>query len=101
MLPEKIGQLFVMGYEEPYAHIKINKALSGMSGKIIECRWHEDKWDFMRQRVDKSYPNHITTAIGKFVILKISNLVYLYTLTKIKTLNNQIIEFILISFDHF
>ena len=73
MLPEKVGELYVLGYEPPYAFIKINKALSGMNGKIIECRWHEDKWDFMRQRVDKSYPNHITTAIGKLDKLTVFN----------------------------
>jgi hypothetical protein len=65
MLTEKVGELYVTGYEQPYALIKINKVLSGMHNKIIECRWHEDKWDFMRERVDKTTPNHITTAVGK------------------------------------
>ncbi len=67
MLAEKIGELYVLGYDQPYSHIKINKTLSGMHNKIIECRWHEDKWDFMRERVDKTAPNHITTAIGEFI----------------------------------
>lgn len=64
MMGEKVGELFVTGYDQPYSHIKVNKKISGMHNKIIECRWHEDKWDFMRERVDKTYPNHITTAIA-------------------------------------
>lgn len=68
MMGEKIGELFVTGYDQPYSHIKVNKKISGMHNKIIECRWHEDKWDFMRERVDKTYPNHITTAIGIIII---------------------------------
>jgi mRNA-capping enzyme len=44
--------------------MKITKAIRGLHNKIIECRWHDNKWDFMRERVDKSYPNHFTTAMG-------------------------------------
>ena len=68
MLNEKIGELYVGGYDQPYSHIKVTKSISGMHNKIIECRWHEDKWDFMRERTDKTTPNHITTAIGIFFI---------------------------------
>lgn len=64
MLTEKVGELYVTGYDQPYSHIKINRTLSGMHNKIIECRWHEDKWDYMRERVDKTQPNHITTAMA-------------------------------------
>ena len=64
MLPEKIGLLYVNGYDQPYSSMK-GKGMSAYDNKIIECRWHENKWDFMRERVDKSYPNHYTTAIGK------------------------------------
>ena len=64
MLKEKVGELYVNGYEPPFARIKINKALAGLHNKIIECRWGNDKWEFMRERLDKSYPNHMSTAIG-------------------------------------
>lgn len=62
MLPEKIGELYVTGYDQPFARIKINRTLSNLHNRIIECRWWENKWDFMRERTDKSTPNHITTA---------------------------------------
>jgi mRNA-capping enzyme len=52
--------------------MKITKAIKGLHNKIIECRWHENKWDFMRERVDKSYPNHYTTAMGNFFFLRMN-----------------------------
>lgn len=64
MLPEKIGELFVTGYEKPFAVIKITKTLSSLHNRIIECRWWEGRWDYMRERTDKSTPNHITTAMA-------------------------------------
>lgn len=64
LLTERIGELYVNGYDQPYAYIKVTKTIGGMHNKIIECRWHEDKWDFMRERIDKTTPNHITTAIA-------------------------------------
>ena len=66
MLSERVGELHVLGYDFPYSRIKINKTLSGMHNKIIECRWHEDKWDYMRERIDKTMPNHISTAMGSY-----------------------------------
>ncbi len=64
-LPEKKGYLYVTGYDQPFSSMKITRAISGLHGKIIECRWNNDKWEFMRERVDKSYPNHYNTAMGK------------------------------------
>lgn len=40
-----------------------------LDNKIIECRWFEGRWDFMRERFDKSYPNHMNTAMGNYFIL--------------------------------
>jgi mRNA-capping enzyme len=64
MLPEKTGYLYVMGYDPPFSTIKVTKSIMNLDEKIIECRWHNNSWDFMRERVDKSYPNHYTTAMG-------------------------------------
>ncbi len=64
MLSEKIGYLYVIGYDQPYSTIKVTKAISSLDNKIIECRWNENKWEFMRERLDKSYPNHYNTANG-------------------------------------
>ena len=66
LLTERIGELYVTAYDQPYAYTKVTKTIGGMHNKIIESRWHEDKWDFMRERIDKTTPNHITTAIGTF-----------------------------------
>ena len=66
-LPEKIGYLYVTGFEQPFSTMKVTKAISGLNQKIIECRWGENnQWEFMRERLDKSYPNHYNTATGIF-----------------------------------
>ena len=63
-LTKKIGYLYVTGYDVPFSSMKMTRAIKDMHNKIIECRWFEEKWDFMRERVDKSYPNHYNTAMG-------------------------------------
>jgi len=49
--------------------MEVTRSVSGLHNKIIECRWYEDKWDFMRERLDKSYPNHYNTAMGTFILV--------------------------------
>lgn len=66
MLPEKKGYLYVTGFDPPYSSIKLTKSIANLNNKIIECRWFNNQWDFMRERVDKSYPNHVNTANGNF-----------------------------------
>ncbi|CAF0976501.1 unnamed protein product [Brachionus calyciflorus] len=63
-LPEKIGYLYVNGFDKPFSNMKVTKAMRDLNGKIIECRWWENRWDFMRERTDKSYPNHYNTAMA-------------------------------------
>ena len=67
-LDEKVGELYVTGYDLPFSKIKITRQIKDLHGKIIECRWAVDekgnRWEFMRERVDKSYPNHVSTAKG-------------------------------------
>jgi mRNA-capping enzyme len=63
-LPEKIGELYVLGYDKPFSQIKVNKHLGKLHQKIIECSWGPQGWEFMRERLDKSYPNHYTTAVA-------------------------------------
>lgn len=64
MLTEKIGFLYVIGYDQPYSTIKVTKSISHLNNRIIECKWNENRWEFMRERLDKSYPNHYNTANG-------------------------------------
>lgn len=72
MLPVKIGELYVNGFDGPFSTIQpLNKTLRALDGKIIECRWFQERWDFMRERVDKSYPNHYNTAMGNLATIKI------------------------------
>lgn len=65
ILPRKIGQLFVGQLERPFAHIKYSKNLKELNNKIIECRFENNQWIYMRERTDKSYPNSYTTATGE------------------------------------
>lgn len=41
------------------------KELKQYDNKIIECTFANNTWVFMRQRVDKSFPNSYETAMGK------------------------------------
>ena len=45
----------------------MSKEMRQYDQKIIECTYDpkQNKWDFLRVREDKSFPNHITTANGK------------------------------------
>jgi mRNA-capping enzyme len=65
-LPEdcEIGELYVGGYDQPFNTIKVNKTLRALNGRIIECKWEENQWKFMRERTDKSYPNAARTAVS-------------------------------------
>lgn len=38
--------------------------MKDMNGKIIECKFENNSWVFMRERTDKSFPNSFTTAKG-------------------------------------
>ncbi len=52
------------GYDLPYGKIKVNKTLRDLNGRIIECKWENNEWKFMRERTDKSYPNALRTAVS-------------------------------------
>lgn len=64
-----------LGYAYPYVGIlltndnckfaelaKCTKMLKALDGKIIECKLENNKWVFMRERTDKSFPNSRQTA---------------------------------------
>merc|ERR1712241_508755 len=42
----------------------LTKQLKELNNKIIECKWEDNQWVFMRERTDKSFPNGYNTAIG-------------------------------------
>lgn len=62
LLPTKIGFLYVGGMNEAFDRIKVTKPLRQMDKKIIECKWENGQWVFMRERTDKSFPNSYKTA---------------------------------------
>lgn len=70
ILHRKIGQLFVGGLDRPFAQIQYTKALKDLNNKIIECKFDNNRWVLMRQRVDKSYPNSYSTAIAVWNSIK-------------------------------
>ncbi|MEQ2165588.1 hypothetical protein GOODEAATRI_018514, partial [Goodea atripinnis] len=45
------------------------KELKQYDNKIIECTFADNSWVFMRQRVDKSFPNSYDTAMGEPLLL--------------------------------
>lgn len=62
ILPRKIGQLFVGGLDVPFDQIKITKVTKDLNNKIVECKFENGHWVFMRERTDKSFPNSYKTA---------------------------------------
>ena len=66
MVPELVGNLYVNHLDTPFATMKVNKNLRQYDNKIIECNLVNGRWNFMRERTDKSFPNAFATAEGKF-----------------------------------
>ena len=64
MLPRTVGQLFVGGLDRPFSEMKVKGEVKNLNNKIIECKWENNGWVFMRERTDKSFPNGYNTAMG-------------------------------------
>ena len=64
MLPRTVGQLYVGGLDRPFAEMKVKGEVKNLNNKIIECKWENNQWVFMRERTDKSFPNGYNTAVG-------------------------------------
>jgi len=64
ILPRSIGMLYVGGPNVPFSQMKVTKDIKEMNNKIIECKWENNQWVFMRERTDKSFPNGLNTAKG-------------------------------------
>ena len=50
--------------DTPFSQMKVKGELKNMNNKIIECKWEDNQWVFMRERTDKSFPNGYKTAMG-------------------------------------
>ncbi|XP_076874287.1 mRNA-capping enzyme [Brachyhypopomus gauderio] len=64
LIPQTVGLLYVGSYDVPFAQMKVSKELKQYDNKIIECTFHNNSWVFMRQRIDKSFPNSYDTAMA-------------------------------------
>ncbi|XP_064412309.1 mRNA-capping enzyme isoform X2 [Latimeria chalumnae] len=64
LLTQTVGLLYVGSYDRPFAQMKISKDLKQYDNKIIECKFENNSWVFMRQRIDKSFPNSYDTAMA-------------------------------------
>ncbi|XP_060092942.1 mRNA-capping enzyme isoform X2 [Heteronotia binoei] len=64
LLPQNVGLLYVGSLDRPFAQIKVTKDLKQYDNKIIECKFENNSWVFMRQRIDKSFPNAYSTAMA-------------------------------------
>ncbi|XP_070781922.1 mRNA-capping enzyme isoform X2 [Enoplosus armatus] len=64
LLPQTVGLLYVGNYDRPFAKMRATKELKQYDNKIIECTFASNSWVFMRQRVDKSFPNSYDTAMA-------------------------------------
>uniref|UniRef100_A0A1L8DGW7 mRNA-capping enzyme n=1 Tax=Nyssomyia neivai TaxID=330878 RepID=A0A1L8DGW7_9DIPT len=64
ILKRKIGLLYVGQLTAHFATIKYTKALKDLDNKIIECKFENNMWVFMRERTDKSFPNSYNTAVN-------------------------------------
>ncbi|XP_061479287.1 mRNA-capping enzyme isoform X4 [Rhineura floridana] len=64
LLPQSVGLLYVGSLDRPFAQIKLTKDLKQYDNKIIECKFENNSWVFMRQRIDKSFPNAYNTAMA-------------------------------------
>lgn len=66
ILKTKRAYLYVTGLDKPFSEMKFSKDLKELDKKIIECCFDPsiNSWKFMRERTDKSFPNHYSTAIA-------------------------------------
>ncbi|XP_014662100.1 PREDICTED: mRNA-capping enzyme-like [Priapulus caudatus] len=64
LLKQKVACLYVGGLDTPMAQMKLTKELKELDNKILECKFENNSWKFLRQRTDKSFPNAYSTAMG-------------------------------------
>lgn len=62
IVSKKVGQLFVGQLDRHFGVIRFTKEIKDLHNKIIECKYEDNQWKFMRERTDKSFPNSYKTA---------------------------------------
>jgi mRNA-capping enzyme len=66
MVKIEVGDLYVGGMAYPFDTMKANKTLKELDDKIIECRFQDNRWVFMRERTDRSFPDSVATALREW-----------------------------------
>ncbi|XP_059617367.1 mRNA-capping enzyme-like [Phlebotomus argentipes] len=56
--------LYVTQHKGPFAEMRYSRTIRHFNNKIIECKFENNAWVFMRERTDKSFPNSFNTAQG-------------------------------------
>lgn len=64
IISKKVGYLYVGGKNDPFSRMPSIKNIKEYDNKIIECKFEDGKWVFMRERTDKSFPNSYKTAMS-------------------------------------
>merc|ERR1712190_619431 len=65
-ISKKVGFLYSGGEQNPVSQLPMNAETRKLDGKIVECKFNPKTkmWNFMRERTDKTFPNHSSTAKG-------------------------------------
>lgn len=56
--------LYVSNRKEPISEMRYTKELKDLDDKIVECKFEDEQWKFMRVRTDKSFANSFETAMA-------------------------------------
>ncbi|EFX79314.1 hypothetical protein DAPPUDRAFT_319589 [Daphnia pulex] len=90
----KAGQLYVGGggphvQEIVHGQIALTEEIKKLDGCIIDCRYFDHQWLFIKQRHDRNYPNGRRSVMGKLAALEkaVSRDLLLTNLEKSKGLN--------------
>jgi mRNA-capping enzyme len=61
-----VGFLYLGGEQQPVGQLPMSSLTKKLDGKIVECKFDQKskRWIFMRERTDKTFPNHSSTARG-------------------------------------
>lgn len=62
IVTKKFAGLYVGGLDKPFSTMKYTKEIKDLENSIIECKYENKQWVFMRERTDKSFPNSYNTA---------------------------------------
>ena len=69
LLTKTVGHLYVGGMDTPFSQMKVKGELKNMNNKIIECKWEDNQWVFMRERKER-FPDSYKKAMSVIQIIR-------------------------------